>query len=115
MSGHASNKASNLITYVFVIIICLLFYSNARGQGIVSEENRWNVKGSDAWFMGTKTYQINGDSIVGNHIYKAIWLTFDSIDASWTYQGLLREDSNIVYYIPPGADEGILYDFNLDV
>ncbi len=104
------------ITAVITIVIILLFLQNTYGQGIVSEENRWNVLGMGfPGSMGTETYSIDGDSVIDNYTYKMIWMTFDSIDASWMYQGLLREDSNIVYYVPSDASEGVLYDFNLEV
>ena len=85
------------------VIIGMLFLKPARGQGIVSEENMWNVLGYDAWFTATETYIIDGDSVINNNVYKLMWMTFDSVDVNWIYQGLLREDSNIVYYVPPGG------------
>lgn len=108
-------KAEFLLFIVLTICGIILPYT-VNAQNIVTEENRWNVLGMGVpGYMGTETYIIDGDSIVGNYNYKIIWMTFDSIDASWTYQGLLREDSNIVYYVPPGETEGVLYDFNLNV
>jgi hypothetical protein len=31
------------------------------------------------------------------------------------FQGLLREEANIVYCIPPDFNKGVLYDFNLEI
>jgi hypothetical protein len=63
----------------------------------------------------TEIYVIQGDSIFNSLSYKKIWMTNDSTLNGLMYQGLLREENNVVYYVPPSNTEGILYDFNLDV
>lgn len=101
---------------VIFVVVGLFLALPANTQGIVSEENTWNVKATGfPGFLGTESYMIDGDSTQNGFDYKIIWMTMDSVDASWSYQGLLREDSNIVYFVPPGGTEGILYNFNLEV
>lgn len=102
------------ISAVIAIIIILLFLQNTYAQGIVSEENRWNVLGEEftSSYRSTTICTINGDSNVNSLDYKMMSM-YDCLTYE-TYQGgLLREDSNRVYYIiPQEAEEGLLYDFN---
>lgn len=88
--------------YLVLAILCL-FRIVSNGQGFVDSTNQWNVLvkvnfGSSA----TAIYKIKGDSVVNGRLYKKM------------YSGLVREDSNRVYYIPQDSStEGLLYDFNL--
>jgi hypothetical protein len=106
-----------VLTLLVAVILVFLFIRFAFGQVIVSEANRWNVLNAGyPGYLGTETYKIEGDSSCNGHIYKIIWLTYDSVDASWIYQGLLREEGNKVYYVPlytSTGEEGLLYDFGL--
>jgi len=99
---------------IFSALLVYLLMSTVFAQGIVSEENGWNVYATGyPGFIGTETYKIQGDSLLDGKDYKIIWMTYDSLGINWSYQGLLREDSNKVFFIPPGSTEGLLYDFNL--
>jgi len=106
-----------ILTLLVAVILVFLFIRFAFGQVIVSEANRWNVLNTGyPGYLGTETYKIEGDSSYNGQIYKIIWLTYDSVDAGWMYQGLLREEGNKVLYIPlytSTGEEGLLYDFSL--
>ncbi len=101
-----------LFTFAVAILLC----SSLSGQDFISSEKKWNVRITGLDIGGivfhTEIFQIHGDTVVNSLTYDIIWASFDSL-STWQYQGLLREDSNIVYYIPPGGYEGVLYDFNL--
>ncbi len=121
---RTSIRRKNMISFIktiflTAIVACLILYflfSSVFAQGIVSENNTWNVYVTGyPSFIGTESYKIEGDSVQNGYNYKIIWLTMDSVDASWSYQGLMREDSNIVFFVPPMGTEGILYNFNLAV
>jgi len=100
-----------LITISLIIFVSLQVHS----QNFISTEKEWNVRLTGwAGKFSTEIFQIYGDSIIDTVHYKKIWASFDSL-TSWDFQGLLREDSNIVYYIPPNSSEGILYNFNLEI
>lgn len=105
-----------LQTIIVLSLVQYLLFSTVFAQGIVSEDNTWNVFVTGyPGYIGTESYKIEGDSVQNGFEYKIIWLTNDSVDVSWSYQGLMREDSNVVYFVPPGGTEGILYNFNLDI
>ena len=100
----------------FLIVgLTVLISLSAFGQNFISPDKRWNVllTGFPTAFS-TEIYVINGDSVVDLTVYNKIWASSDSL-TTWQYKGLLREDSNIVYYTPPGESEGVLYNFNLNI
>ena len=87
-------------------------------QNFLSEGKQWNIKieafGVGGMQVGTEIFFIEGDSIVNSINYKKIWLSTDSLNSA-TLQGFLREESDKVYYLPTYGDEGLLYDFGLNV
>ncbi|NOX86626.1 MAG: T9SS type A sorting domain-containing protein [Chlorobi bacterium] len=99
-----------LAAFIFTILTGL----SINGQGFLSADKQWNVR--NVFYpagYSTEIYRIQGDSVINSVDYKKIWVSFDSL-STWSFQGLLREDSNIVYYKAQDAGEGILYDFNLE-
>ncbi|MDO8897545.1 MAG: T9SS type A sorting domain-containing protein [Bacteroidales bacterium] len=98
-----------------IIVLAVLISFSVHGQNFISTEKQWNVMLTAFPLSNTtEIYKINGDSTVNLTDYSKIWASFDSL-ATWHFKGLLREESNIVYYIPPVGAEGILYDFNLEI
>ncbi|MDP2236560.1 MAG: T9SS type A sorting domain-containing protein [Bacteroidales bacterium] len=98
-----------------IIGLAVLISFSVHGQNFISTEKQWNVMLTAFPLSNTtEIYKINGDSTVNFIVYSKIWASFDSL-ATWYFKGLLREESNIVYYIPPSGAEGILYDFNLEI
>ncbi|OQX78253.1 MAG: hypothetical protein B6D64_07145 [Bacteroidetes bacterium 4484_276] len=95
---------------VFAVLMNLSIF----GQNFISPDKQWNVRLSGWSGVTTEIFKIEGDSIVDSISYNKIWISYDSL-ATMIFQGLLREESGIVYYIPPDLSEGILYDFNLEV
>lgn len=101
----------------YLLILSISIFSLvANGQNFVYPANQWNVSGSEN-FGGTYTeiFRVFGDSVIGNMSYNKIFISYDSTMTNWSYYGLLREDSNKVYFIPQyGNTEGLLYDFSLN-
>jgi hypothetical protein len=100
-----------------VLIILSLFLCSlaSKGQGFVDPANQWNVSESEN-FGATCTgiFKIFGDSVIGDKTYHRIFKTYDSTLVNWMFRGLIREDSNRVFYASAyGNGEGLLYDFNL--
>jgi len=90
------------------LFLCLAFLwlltIVAIGQGFVDSTNQWNVLQTVNFGpSNTMIIKILGDSVINGKSYKKM------------YSGLVREDSNKVYYIPADStNEGLLYDFNLE-
>ena len=100
---------------LLTIGLLALFGLSLNGQNFVSPNNKWNVRLSSFMSFSTEIYVIQGDSNINTLNYKKIWMTYDSTLLGLMYQGLVREENNVVYYVPPNYTEGILYDFNLEV
>ena len=100
---------------VLLITAISLFSLVSKGQAFVDPANQWNVSESENFGATiTEIFKVFGDSVIGNNIYNKIYASYDSIMINRMYKGLLREDSNRVYYSPEyGNSEGLLYDFNL--
>ncbi|MCF8232607.1 MAG: T9SS type A sorting domain-containing protein [Bacteroidales bacterium] len=100
---------------ILFAFLTILIASSLSGQEFISTEKQWNVR-VNGWASSysTEIYIIDGDSVVDDLNYQKILVSYDSL-ASWDYQGLIREDSGVVYYLPPDRDEGVLYNFNLEV
>ena len=65
---------------------------------------------------GTYSHKFSGQTTIGNNTYFNVYESTDSLQDNWEQIGYLREDSidHKVYY--KGLDEdGLLYDFNLEV
>jgi hypothetical protein len=100
---------------VLLILALFLFSMASKEQGFIDPANQWNVSESENFGASmTGIFKVFGDSVIGNKSYQKIFVTYDSALNNWYYKGLLREDSNKVYYISVyGNGEGLLYDFNL--
>jgi hypothetical protein len=98
-----------------LILVLFLFSITSKEQGFIDPSSQWNVSESENFGASlTGIFKIFGDSVIGNKSYHRIFETYDSTLNNWYFRGLLREDSNRVYYISPyGNGEGLLYDFNL--
>ena len=99
---------------IIFIGLTILMNLSLFGQDFISPNKQWNVRQSGGYGYTTEVFRIQGDSLVDSLSYSKIWVSFDSL-ATFTFKGLLREESNVVYYIPPDLSEGILYDFNLEI
>lgn len=97
------------------ISLFIIFSISLFSQNFLSENKQWNVKLDNfGSITSTEIFFIDGDSVVNNLNYKKIWFSSDSLENS-RFEGLLREVDNKVYFIPKFGEEGLLYDFNLNV
>lgn len=99
---------------VFSFGLAVILSCSLSAQNFISSTKQWNVMLNEWAGVSTEIFFIDGDSVVNSLDYNIIWASYDSL-STWHYRGLLREVSNIVYYIPPDGNEGVLYDFNLDI
>lgn len=101
------------ICFIFVFLLsCKL----SIGQSFVDNKNIWNVK--EGYYNSSVTfiYHYDGDSLFNDILYKKMYYWFDSTFSERYFAGLLREEEPKVWYVPPYVDqEGLLYDFSLNV
>jgi hypothetical protein len=85
-------------------------------QNFVNPGKQWNVRQEvNFGVTHTEIYKIGDDTLVNGIAYKIFLTTEDSITNTWGKMGLIREDSNRVYFRLYTEPEGLLYDFNLEV
>jgi len=87
-------------------------------QDFVSADNQWHVTltalGMGGVNVTTEIYFLEGDSVYNAKNYTIMWVSYDSL-VSRSYAGLVRENGDRVYYVPPNSNsEGLLYDFALE-
>lgn len=100
---------------IMLAAIVLLSPMLMHSQTLVDEGRQWNVVNSVMGFSltySTEIFRITGDSLMEDVLYKKMMVSHDSL-SSWSLAGLLRAEDEKVYYIHPGYDEGLLYDFGL--
>ncbi len=101
--------------HLLFISIILFIKVSLFGQQFVLEENRWNVIPiSFTRNINTEIFRIDGDSMVSSVEYNKIWVSNDSLQ-TWSFQGLLRENSDTVWFMNNDSVEHVLYNFNLTV
>jgi len=97
---------------------------NGLSGGIVDDNNSWATLWH-AWVwippkeehLGIKTEYVyfDGDSIVGDHSYKKVFMCDDALHENVEYKGLMREENQKTYFIfPKSGMEYLLYDFSLE-
>lgn len=100
---------------LLLAIIAISFQFTLPAQNFVSPDNQWNVLASGMPQSAiTEIFWFEGDSVVNNKTYQKFWISRDSL-LNRQFEGLMREDSNVVYFIPPEQNESILYDFNAQI
>ena len=100
--------------YLIVLVASLLAHI-ALGQDFISENKQWNVKVESWGSIYTEIFKIDGDTVINEISYKKVWQTYDSTMTEWYFVGGIREESHVVYFKMGDWNEGILYDFNLQV
>lgn len=101
---------------ILLFVAFLILGQLANSQSFVNTQNRWNV--SEGYYSGTATliYHYDGDSLHNDVHYKKMYAWHDSTFTSKGYVGMLREVQSKVWYVPPFVEEeGLLYDFSLNV
>lgn len=101
------------ILLFIIAAIAIQFVLSA--QDFVSPDKQWNVLASGMpQSTSTEIFWFEGDSIINDKTYQKFWVSRDSLH-NRRFEGLMREESKVVYYIQPGNNEGVLYDFNVEI
>jgi hypothetical protein len=105
---------------LIVAILSITIMQNIQSQEIVNPDYIWSNLEEHCHVWGssytTKFFNFNGDTIVNDTLYKKIWISEDENHTTWDfYFALIREENNRVYYRPAYGQEGLIYDFNLEL
>lgn len=99
-------------TILFLAAVFAVVSIKLSAQSFVSTANQWNVKLTFFQDYSTEIFTLGGDTLIEEVHYKILLSSSDSLQTHY-FAGALREQDNKVYYRPPGATEGLLYDFTL--
>jgi len=85
---------------------------------IVNDNSSWATLvyvsgGSPSHYMTTEYTYFDGDSIVGEYLYKKVFLCKDELHENIEYKGLMREENQKTFLKGSGAEK-LLYDFSLE-
>lgn len=99
--------------FIFFVIVKIAF--PVFGQNFLSEDKQWNVRNYFWGDIKTEIYWLKGDTAIDKTSYKKLWYSMDSLIENKYLQGFLREQDQKVFYRPLVGNEGLLYDFSLEV
>jgi len=97
-----------------LLLILIILPTFLLSQNFISPSKQWNVLSGGGISESTEIYKIEGDTLVDSILYYKLWISHDSLE-TLSNLGLLREESDIVYFMPSNSTEGVLYDFSLEV
>jgi hypothetical protein len=111
-----------LIAKIFSFVICSLgFFANGQSYHNFPDSNAiWNIVGDNVFTNAEYEfrYGLYGDTVINSKSYSKVYSLFDTtlINPNSTYFGAIREDVNRkVYFLKPGYEETILYDFSAQI
>jgi hypothetical protein len=109
------------------LLIAILFLKFGFAQGtyhpLVEEDKLWYVVETGfPDFVQTNICKCEGDTLIGNEIFKVVFISYDDTEEYWEKYGYIREDeSQKVYFSfynsnePLNFDPQLIYDFNAEV
>lgn len=89
-------------------------------QEIVDSTKMWSCMEEHCQSWGS-TYSTNylrfdKDTIINDTSYKKVWISEDENYEQWNFYGAyIREENRRIYYRQMFGEEGLIYDFNLEV
>jgi len=99
--------------YLVNTALTLIISVSLHSQNFISENKLWNVKLTSGNDIFTDILKIQGDTMINSTAYHILWISHDSLQ-NWFIMGFLREADKVVHFKSPYANEGVLYDFNLN-
>ncbi len=109
-----------VISVFLSILIFLLISLQGTSQEIVDESKLWSCMEEHCQPWGstysTDYFQFEEDTIIDGFVYKKVWISEDETYQNWNfYSAFIREEDNKVYYKHMFGEEGLIYDFNLNI
>ncbi|MAZ94344.1 MAG: hypothetical protein CMF58_07965 [Lentimicrobiaceae bacterium] len=105
---------------LLTLTIIFVFSFVASSQEIVNTAKLWSCMEEHCHEWGsefsTDFYRFEEDTIINSLTYKKVWISEDENHEIWNFYGaFIREENNRVYYRQMFGDEGLIYDFNLEI
>ncbi len=92
----------------------------ASSQEIVDSNKMWSSMEEHCQPWGstysTDYFRFDQDTLISDTIYKHVFISEDEDHENWNFYGaFIREEDNKVYYRKIFENEGLIYDFNLEL
>lgn len=105
---------------LFVLIAFLVLTSSIYTQEIVDSVKLWSIMSEHCQPWGssysTAFFRFDGDTIIGGKDYTKVWFSQDENHSEWYFYGsFIREEDGYVYYKKMYGEEGLIYNFNLEL
>ena len=110
------NKMKNYYLTTLLLILSVF----AQSQEIVNTNKLWSIMSEHCQPWGstysTDFFMFDEDTIINDILYQKVWISEDENHEDWNFYGaFIREVDNRVYYRQMFGDEGLIYDFNLQL
>jgi hypothetical protein len=104
----------------YLALLLTIFTLSAAAQEIVDSTKIWsNLTGychPDHTLYTTEYYEFGGDTVIGGTNYMKVYISEDEFHEEWFFFGaFVREVDGRVYYRNYSGEEGLIYDFNLEL
>ncbi len=105
---------------VLTTTIFLSIFLITNSQEIVNPSKLWSSMEEHCQPWGstysTDYLRFESDTIIDDYTYKHVWISEDEDHEEWNFYGaFIREENNRVYYRQMFGEEGLIYDFNLEL
>jgi len=105
---------------LFLVIVAIVFSSAIYSQEIVNSDKLWSIMEEHCQPWGsnysTEFFRFDIDTIVEGKSYKKVWIAEDENHEEWFFYGtFIREEEGNVYYKEMFEEEGLIYNFNLEI
>ncbi len=99
-----------------LLVLTIITYS----QEIVNSTMIWSSMEEHCQPWGstysTDYFRFDSDTVIDDITYKRVWISEDEDHVEWNFYGaFIREENNKVYYRQMFGEEGLIYDFNLEI
>ncbi|MFK5854559.1 MAG: T9SS type A sorting domain-containing protein [Bacteroidota bacterium] len=105
---------------IFFIAIVFVLSSTMYSQEIVNSTKLWSIMTEHCQPWGsnysTEFFRFDVDTVVNDVVYKKVWISEDENHEEWNFYGaFIREEAGLVYFKEMFEEEGLIYNFNLEI
>jgi len=105
---------------ILLVVIIIMSVLNVNSQEIVNSAKLWSIAEEHCQSWGssysTDFISFDEDTIINDTAYRKVWIAEDENHEEWNFYGaFIREDEGLVFYRQLFEDEGLIYDFNMEI
>ena len=103
-----------------MMVLLLTGSLSVHTQEIVDNENLWSILTGhcqpEYTTYTTSFFKFDNDTIIDGKLYQMVFISEDEFHEEWFFYGsFVREENKKVYYREYYGEEGLIYDFNLQL